>query len=147
LPSPLTIRKAFEVVLAAAIEAEYGSGFADPTDDNCMVWWPNQKFDPKDKPMYVRPSFQGYEEEPRTLGPNPAVSREGFYKVGCFLQAGAREDPLDTLAETVKAAYPYNTDLTAGGASVQIERIRVGELINPPAWAYKPVDIYWRVHI
>lgn len=143
----LEIRKAFEVALANAITAAYGAGTADPQNAANMVAWPNQDFDPKPKDLYVRPTLHGPRSQPRTLGPDPAVTRRGFFKVGCFLKSGLRQDPLDSLAKVVVAAYPYGTDLTAGGAIIQIEEITEGDPLTPPGWLYKPVDINWRINI
>jgi hypothetical protein len=142
MPTRLEIRKAFERTLRDACDAQYGAGWSDS-----HISWPNMGFDDSALDRYLRPTLHGPVNLPRTLGPTPAVSRKGFFKVGCFVKAGSRADPLDSLADLVVAAYPYGVDLVAGGAQIQIDQVTVGDLLTPPGWAYEPVDINWSINI
>jgi hypothetical protein len=140
VPTVLEIRKAFEVVVKDTIDAY---------DIAVSIAWPNKTFDPGDSvKLYVRPTLHPEAEIPKTLGPGPRVHREGMYKIGCFLRAGEGQDRLDHLAETLKEAYPYDTeDLVAGGRMIQIDRKSVGGLLTPPGWAFVPVTINWSIGI
>lgn len=141
MPTLLDIRKAFEVRLADTLAAY---------DIAVEVNWPDgQSFDDSALLIYCRPRLFQAAETPKTLGPNPRVQRRGLFKIQSFLKEGQPEDRLDDLAETLKEAYPYATDLVAGGASVQIENKTVlGQGAAPvDGWVYRSTDITWSIGI
>lgn len=151
-PTDLQIRKALEKPLRDAIVAAYGADAVDPEQPTkCIVAWPNMGFDPnkldKSIVVYCRPTLHGPVQLPRTLGSNPAVSSTGLFKIGCFVKAGVREDPLSDLVDTVKAAYSYDSDLAAGGAKIQIEGKTGGDAVPLSGWLYRSADISWRINI
>lgn len=134
----IDIRKAFEAKLKAAVDAL-------PEAERPALRWPGIRWDDSGVDHYLRPTLHAARERPATLGPSPRLARQGFFKVGVFSRAGLGTDRLDQLADIVKAAYPYGVDLTVGAAKVQIDRRDVGDLLEPPGWSYKPVDLYWSI--
>jgi hypothetical protein len=138
LADDIEIRKAFEVVLKNALAAY---------SETVAVDWPNEGFDDTDKTIYVKPRLGDVSRLPKTLGDNPAVHTDGYFSIGCYLKQGERQDRLDLLVKAVAAAYPYDTDLSAGGGVIMIRNVRSGGLLTPPKWAYRPVDITWSMEI
>lgn len=132
------VRKALEKALKDVIDAL-------PADQRPKVQWPNIAFDDSKVPEYIRPTFHPGTQRPKTLGPNPRTEVNGVFKVGVFVRPGTGPDRLDDLVDLVISAYPYGTDLNAGGRAIQIDAVDKGDLITPPNWAYKPVDIRWSI--
>lgn len=141
MASEIEIRKTLETVAKDAIAAA-ALWPADPPMQAANV-----KFNDAGVDLYWRPTLSSNRERPATMGPNPRVARKGFFKVGVFAREGTGTDQLDKLAQVIKDAYPYDSDIDVGGVKVQIDNREMGDLLTPPGWAYRPVDIYWSIGI
>lgn len=141
MASEIDIRKTLEAVAVDAIAA---AGLFNPIPPMRAL---GVKFDDSGIDLYWRPSLSAHRERPATLGPAPRVARKGFFKVGVFARLGTGTDQLDKLAEVIKDAYSYSDDIMVGGVILQIDSREFGDLLEPPGWSYRPVDIYWSIGI
>lgn len=138
--TPKGIRKAFEVRLKAAIDAL-------PPTEQAPIAWPNIAFDDSAVDHYLLPQMHTNRHTPRTLGPAPRVSTTGIYSVQVRSKPGTGPDVLDDLAEIVKSAYPYSSDLDVEGVKIQIDEVSVGDQLPVNGWMTRAVSINWSIGI
>lgn len=137
--SKLTIRKAFEARLKTTFTA-----YAQTVSVN----WPDgDTFDGSTALLTAEPSLHMAPEAPKTMGPTPRVQRGGHYLVMLALKSGQPEDLLDDLVQHVLDAFPYSSDLTAGGDAIQIDGKSAGASVPVDGWVKCPVDIQWSINI
>lgn len=148
MASAEAIRKAFERRLLDAIAAS-------AYHEKVILAFPNLKEIPPPEGqaelnLKVRPTLHGPKERPATMGLNPRKAKKGFFKIGVLARPGTGTDDLDALAEILKEAYPYDSDLSVGGVKVQIDGKVLGDLLEPPtagSWPYRALDLNWSIGI
>ncbi len=96
------------------------------------IAWPNTKYEPINGSTYMRPTVLSANSTLQTL--NDVHRNPGIYQIDIFVPLEKGLNSALSLVDDIKDHFESDRTLTAGGDTVMIQNITLGQLERQEAW-------------